>query len=140
MSFNFNNLSKRTKIIIGAVVGVLVVAGVVGGSIAIANAVKKNKQAKCEHIYDEGQITVEATCETDGVKTLKALSFTGVGAFTLTVSNGRTEKSCVVAFDGGRANVAIGLKGEIFSLKFVLEKGARVQKTEALLVKLDGVK
>ena len=68
MSFNFNNLSKRTKIIIGAVVGVLVVAGVVGGSIAIANAVKKNKQAKCEHIYDEGQITVEATCETDGVK------------------------------------------------------------------------
>ena len=78
--------------------------------------------------------------ETDGVKTLKALSFTGEGAFTLTVSNGRTEKSCVVAFDGGRANVAIGLKGEIFSLKFVLEKGARVQKTEALLVKLDGVK
>ena len=78
--------------------------------------------------------------ETDGVKTLKALSFTGEGAFTLTVSNGRTEKTCVVAFDGGRANVAIGLKGEIFSLKFVLEKGARVQKTEALLVKLDGVK
>ena len=68
MSFNFNDLSKRTKIIIGAVVGVLVVAGVIGGSIAIANAVKKNKQAKCEHIYDEGQITVEATCETDGVK------------------------------------------------------------------------
>ena len=60
------NLSKKAKIIIGAVVGVLVVAGVIGGSIAIANAVKKNKQAKCEHVYDEGQITAEATCETNG--------------------------------------------------------------------------
>ena len=61
------NLSKKAKIIIGVVVGVLVVAGVIGGSIAIANAVKKNKQAKCEHVYDEGQITAEATCEDPGM-------------------------------------------------------------------------
>ena len=60
-------LSKKAKIIIGAVVGVLVVAGVIGGSIAIANAVKKNKQAKCEHVYGEGQITAEATCEDPGM-------------------------------------------------------------------------
>ena len=61
------NLSKKAKIIIGVVVGVLVVAGVIGGSIAIANAVKKNKQSKCEHVYDEGQITAEATCEDPGM-------------------------------------------------------------------------
>ena len=60
-------LSKKAKIIIGVVVGVLVVAGVIGGSIAIANAVKKDKQAKCEHVYDEGQITAEATCEEPGM-------------------------------------------------------------------------
>ena len=61
-------LSNKAKTIIGIVAGVVVIAGVIGGSIAIANAVKKNKQANCEHVYDEGQITVEATCETDGVK------------------------------------------------------------------------
>ena len=60
------NLSKKAKIIIGVVVGVLVVAGIVGASIAIANGVKKNKQAKCEHVYGEGEITAEATCEEAG--------------------------------------------------------------------------
>ena len=40
------NLSKKAKIIIGAIVGVLVVAGVIGGSIAIANAVRRtNRQS-----------------------------------------------------------------------------------------------
>ena len=60
-------LSKTAKIIIGTVVGMLVVTGVIGGSFAIANAVKKNKQTKCEHVYDEGQITAEATCEEPGM-------------------------------------------------------------------------
>ena len=60
-------LTKKVKIIIGAVVGVLVLAGVIGGSIAISNAVKKNKQAKCEHVYDAGVIQTEATCETPGM-------------------------------------------------------------------------
>ena len=60
-------LSNKAKAIIGMVVGVLVLAGVIGGSIAIANAVKKNKQAKCEHVYGAGKITVESTCETAGV-------------------------------------------------------------------------
>ena len=60
-------LSKTAKIIIGTVVGMLVVTGVIGGSFAIANAVKKNKQTKCEHVYDEGQITAEATCEAPGM-------------------------------------------------------------------------
>jgi hypothetical protein len=61
------NLSNKAKTIIGIVVGVVVIAGVIGGSIAIANAVKKNKQSKCEHVYDEGQITAEATCEDPGM-------------------------------------------------------------------------
>ena len=61
-------LSKRAKIIIGVIVGVLLVAGAIGGSVAIANAVKKDKQSKCEHVYDEGKIKVEATCEEAGVK------------------------------------------------------------------------
>ena len=60
-------LSNKAKTIIGIVVGVLVLAGVIGGSIAIANAVKKNKQAKCEHVYGAGEITVESTCEDAGV-------------------------------------------------------------------------
>ena len=60
-------LSKTAKIIIGTVVGMLVVTGVIGGSFAIANAVKKNKQTKCEHVYDEGQITADATCEDPGM-------------------------------------------------------------------------
>ena len=60
-------LTKKAKIIIGAVVGVLVLAGVIGGSIAISKAVKKNKQAKCEHVYDAGEIQTEATCETPGM-------------------------------------------------------------------------
>lgn len=75
----------------------------------------------------------------DGVKTLKALSFTGEGAFTLVVSNGRTEKTFAAIFESGRANVKVGLKGESFSVKCVLEKGARVQTAEASLVKLGGV-
>ena len=64
---NFNNLSKKTKIIIGAVATVLVVALAVGGSIAISNAIKKNKQAKCNHVYDKGVIKAEATCEDPGM-------------------------------------------------------------------------
>lgn len=63
----FNNLSKKTKIIICTVAGILVLAGVIGSSIAIANAVKKSKQEKCEHVYDAGDIKVEATCETPGM-------------------------------------------------------------------------
>ena len=62
-----SNLSKKAKIIIGVVIGVLVLAGVIGGSIAIANAVKKNKQEKCAHVYGDGVITVESTCETPGM-------------------------------------------------------------------------
>ena len=67
MEFSFSNLSKRAKIIICAVAGVLIVAGSIGGSIAIANAVKKNKQSKCDHVYDAGKIKVEATCEDVGM-------------------------------------------------------------------------
>ena len=63
--------SKRAKIIIGVIVGVLLVAGAIGGSVAIANAVKKDKQSKCEHVYDEGKIKVEATCEDVGVMQYK---------------------------------------------------------------------
>lgn len=64
-------LSKRAKIIIGVVVALLLIAGAIGGSIAIANAVKKDKQSKCEHVYDEGKIKVEATCEDVGVMQYK---------------------------------------------------------------------
>ena len=64
-------LTKRAKIIIGVVVGALLIAGAIGGSIAIANGVKKNKQKKCNHVYDEGKIKVEATCEDVGVKQYK---------------------------------------------------------------------
>lgn len=60
-------LNKTQKIIIGIVVGVLVVTGVVGGSIAIAKAAKRKQQAKCEHIYGEGVVRSEATCEQPGI-------------------------------------------------------------------------
>ena len=46
------NLSNKAKTIIGIVVGVVVIAGVIGGSIAIANAVKKNKQSMRVHKHD----------------------------------------------------------------------------------------
>ena len=60
-------LSKKAKIIIWTIIGVLITAGAIGGSIAIANAVKKNKQEKCAHVYGIGEVTVEAACETPGV-------------------------------------------------------------------------
>ena len=60
-------LTKTQKIIIGIVVGGLVVTGVVGGSIAIAKAAKRKQQAKCEHIYGEGVVRSEATCEQPGI-------------------------------------------------------------------------
>ena len=67
MDFSFfSNLSKRTKIIIGAVVGALVLAGAVGAAIAIGNS-NKSEQEKCEHVYDLGKVRVAATCEEPGV-------------------------------------------------------------------------
>lgn len=60
-------LTQRTKIIIIAVASALILAGVIGGSIAISKAVKKNKQAKCEHVYNVGEIQTVATCETPGM-------------------------------------------------------------------------
>ena len=39
-----NNLSKKAKLIIGIIFSVLIIAAVIGGSIAIANVVKKSKQ------------------------------------------------------------------------------------------------
>ncbi len=66
-----NNLSKKAKLIIGIIFSVLIIAAVIGGSIAIANVVKKSKQKKCQHVYGEGVITTEATCETAGMISYK---------------------------------------------------------------------
>ena len=60
-------MSKKFKLIISIIGAVLVVALVTGGIIAISNAVKKNKQAKCEHEYGDTVIVTQATCETDGL-------------------------------------------------------------------------
>ena len=60
-------LSNKAKSIIGIIIGVLVIGGVVGGSIAIAKASKKNQQSKCEHVYDAGVVSVEAECESPGM-------------------------------------------------------------------------
>ena len=55
-------LSNKAKTIIGIVAGVVVIAGVIGGSIAIANAVKKNKQANCEHVYLDSNASNLSPC------------------------------------------------------------------------------
>lgn len=60
-------MSKKFKLIISIIGAVLVVALVTGGIIAISNAVKKNKQSKCEHEYGDTVIVTQATCETDGL-------------------------------------------------------------------------
>ena len=61
------NLTRRAKIIISSIIAILLIAGVIGGSFAIANAVKRQKQSKCAHVYDSGNVKVEATCETVGL-------------------------------------------------------------------------
>ena len=61
------NLTKNQKIIIFVLAGVLVLTGIIGGSVAIANAAKRKQQAACEHVYDEGTIKSEATCEQPGM-------------------------------------------------------------------------
>ena len=61
------NLTKNQKIIICVLAGILVLTGIIGGSVAIANAAKREQQAKCEHVYDEGTIKSEATCEKPGM-------------------------------------------------------------------------
>lgn len=61
------NITKTQKIIIAVIVGVLLVTGMVGGGVAIANAAKAKEQARCEHVYDEGKIKSEATCEKPGI-------------------------------------------------------------------------
>ena len=60
-------MSKKFKLIISIIGAVLVVALVTGGIIAISNAFKKNKQAKCEHEYGDTVIVTQATCEIDGL-------------------------------------------------------------------------
>ena len=60
-------MSKKTRLILIIIGAVLAVAIVTGGIIAISNAVKKNKQSKCEHEYGEVEVVTEATCETKGL-------------------------------------------------------------------------
>ena len=60
-------LTNKTKAILAVVAGVLTLALVIGGSVAIANAVKKNKQDNCEHEYNAGTVLYEATCTKQGV-------------------------------------------------------------------------
>ena len=60
-------LTKKTKAILAIVGGVLTLALIIGGSVAIANSVKKNKQNKCEHEYNAGTVLYEATCTKQGV-------------------------------------------------------------------------
>ena len=60
---------SKFKLIITIIGSVLAVAIITGGVILISNAVKKNKQNKCEHEYGEFTIVTDATCETDGLQT-----------------------------------------------------------------------
>ena len=60
-------MSKKTRLILIIIGAVLAVAIVTGGIIAISNAVKKNKQSKCEHEYGDVVVVTEATCETKGL-------------------------------------------------------------------------
>ena len=60
-------MSKKTRLILIIIGAVLAVAIVTGGIIAISNAVKKNKQSKCEHEYGDVAVVTEATCETKGL-------------------------------------------------------------------------
>ena len=61
-------LTNKTKLILGIIGGVLALALVIGGSVAISNAVRKNKQAKCEHEYSASTVLKEATCTNTGIK------------------------------------------------------------------------
>ena len=61
-------LTNKTKLILGIVGGVLALALVIGGSVAISNAVRKNKQSKCTHEYGASEVLKEATCTNTGIK------------------------------------------------------------------------
>ena len=61
-------LTNKTNLILGIVGGVLALALIIGGSVAISNAVRKNKQAKCEHEYSASEVLKEATCTNAGIK------------------------------------------------------------------------
>lgn len=61
-------LTNKMKLILAIVCGVLSLALVIGGSVAISKAVKKNKQSKCEHEYGASEVLKEATCLNTGLK------------------------------------------------------------------------
>ena len=60
-------LTNRMKAILAIIAGVLSLALTIGGSVAIAKAVKKNQQDNCDHEYNAGEVLYEATCTKQGV-------------------------------------------------------------------------
>lgn len=83
-------LTNKTKAILGVVAGVLTLALVIGGAVGISNAIKKNKQDKCEHEYNIGTVLYEATCTKQGV-TLYTCEKCGKELMEDIPANGHTE-------------------------------------------------
>ena len=61
-------MSKKLKLILAIIGGILAIAIITGGTILISKAIKKNKQAKCAHEYGEMIVKSAATCEVNGIQ------------------------------------------------------------------------
>ena len=82
-------------------------------------------------------------CTTDfsvsGLKTLKALTFFGEGAFEICVESVRGMQTDELVFVDGVARFKTGLRGEIFTIRVTLKKGAVLRGVRAKWQRLDGL-
>ena len=66
-------MSKKTewnfKKVALSVAGTFATVALVVGTVGCVQAVTKSKQSKCEHVWNDGTVTQEATCEGEGVLT-----------------------------------------------------------------------
>ena len=109
--------------------------GVVGGSVC---ALKAEAALPTDRLSE--LLTVPFDFNVSGVKTLRRVQVFGDGAVTLSVSNGRKTKTFALQTENGAASVDVRLKGEFFTLRFVLAEHAVLHGLEAELCKLAGVR
>ena len=83
-------------------------------------------------------------CITDfsvsGLKTLKTLTFFGEGSFEICVESVRGMQTDELVFVDGVARFKTGLRGEIFTIRVMLKKGAVLRGVRAKWQRLDGLK
>ena len=83
-------MSKKLKLILAIIGGVLAVAILTGGTILISKAIKKNKQAKCLHEYGEMSVISAPTCEVNGIQ-VQTCSLCGYERSEEILATGHTE-------------------------------------------------